>query len=132
MNSASYRNACANEVFSRLVTAFNSGDGVALATIFNNETAEHPFEWVSDGSGLTFWVERSPMGAIDRLLARHAVGERWTSVVLSAGPGPSWHGGVDFSLKMERVRPDPPNPTADGVGKGALSCKSGRVYVLSM
>lgn len=131
--SASYRTSCATDVLLKLAAAVNRGDAAALGTFFNNDLlGEHQFEWVSEGNIATPWAEYTPRGAIDHLLARYAAGERWTFTSVSALAGPSWHGGVDFSVRFERINAGSPIPSADGGGKGALSCISGRVYVLTL
>ncbi len=64
------------------------------------------------------------------LLDRAVSGERWTLGGVTASEGPSWHGGVDAGLHLERQLADA--RVAGMSGKTALSCLSSTVFVLSV
>ncbi len=88
------------------------------------------FQWVS----LTTTVNTTaytPEGARRMLLDRVAQGERWTlGSVISAGDGPSWHGGVDAEVHVTRQLPD--GRVVQTSGKAALSCIGSVIFVLSL
>ena len=124
-----------------LVDAINAYDEAALARIIaSGPSSSQAFQWVSmstsSEAGPTLRrrgvneVDYTPEGA-RRILLRHAAeGERWTLGAIRAGNGPSWHGGVDAEVHLERQ-------TADGrvvktSGKTALSCLGSAIYVLSL
>lgn len=131
--SAQARTTCATALVRTLVEAVNLGDRSALERTFRPGEAEHPFQWVSMPQPSGHWVSYGAPGAVATLLERQRAGERWELVWLTSGSGPSWHGGVDFSVRLTRTAPDlAASMTGTGIGKGAGSCASGRIYVLSL
>lgn len=64
------------------------------------------------------------------LLQLAAQGERWTLGAVLAYEGPSWHGGVDAELYLERRLTD--GSVVKMSGKTALSCIGTAIFVLSL
>ena len=135
--AAQLRTACATRVLAALVGAINSGDTVALGQLIAPGPAStQAFQWVSfsprsnsigPGTGET---EYTPEGA-RRLLLQHATqGEHWTLGTVIAGDGPSWHGGIDAEIHLERQSTD--GRVVKTSGKTALSCLGSAIYVLSL
>jgi hypothetical protein len=128
-------------VLTVLVDAINTRDMTAIGrAIGPGPLGAQAFQWVSmstsseagptlRGPG-TNEVEYSAEGA-RRLLLRHAEqGERWTLGVIRAGEGPSWHGGVDAEVHLDRQLAD--GRVVKTGGKTALSCIGSAIYVLSL
>jgi len=138
---AGSRTACATRVLSALVDAINSRDEVALGQIIAaGPSSSQAFQWVSMSTSSEFGptlrgpgvneVDYTPVGA-RRILLRHAAeGERWTLGAVRAGDGPSWHGGVDAEIHVERRTTD--GRVVKTSGKTALSCIGSAIYVLSL
>ena len=135
------RTACATRVLEELIRAFNSGDTLALErTIGAGPLATQSFQWVSMSTSSEFGptlrgpglneVEYTPEGARRILLRHSAQGERWTLVAVRAGDGPSWHGGVDAEVHVERKLAN--GQIVKTGGKTALSCVGSVIYVLSL
>jgi hypothetical protein len=104
------------------------------------DSPTHGFEWVSISStsevGPTL---RSPgsnelsytaLEARQLLLAHSRRPEHWTLVLARAGNGPSWHGGVDAEVHLERELSG--GRVVKTAGKAAVSCLSSVIYVLSL
>ena len=138
---ASVRTACATRLFEELILAFNSGDALALErTIGPGPLATQGFQWVSMSTSSEFGptlrgpgineVDYTPEGARRMLLRHSAQGERWTLVSVRAGAGPSWHGGVDAGVNLERKLAN--GQVVKTGGKTALSCIGSAIYVLSL
>ena len=138
---ATSRSACATRVLTLLVDAINARDVMAIGRVIGpGPSLSQAFQWVSmstsSEAGPTLRgpgsneVEYSAEGA-RRLLLRHAEqGERWTLATVRAGEGPSWHGGVDAELHLERQLAD--GRVIKTGGKTALSCIGSAIYVLSL
>lgn len=138
---AGLRTACATRVLTMLVDAINSRDEVALGQIIvSGPSSSQAFQWVSMSTSSEFGptlrgpgvheVDYTPVGA-RRILLRHAAeGERWTLGAVRAGDGPSWHGGVDAEVHLERQTTD--GRVVKTSGKTALSCLGSAIYVLSL
>ena len=140
-NDASVRTACAARVLEELVRALNSGDTVALErTIGSGPLGTQGFQWVSLSTSSEFGpalqgpgvneVEYTPDDARRTLLRHSQQGERWTLVSVRAGDGPSWHGGVDAEVHLERRFAT--GQVVKTGGKTALSCVGSAIYVLSL
>ncbi len=131
------RTACATRVVTALVEAINTRNEMAMGRLIGPGPAPlQAFQWVSLTSGSnnlgpgTGETEYSADGA-RRMLLRHAEqGERWTLATARAGEGPSWHGGVDAELHLERQLAD--GRVIKTGGKTALSCIGSAIYVLSL
>lgn len=129
---AAARTACATTVWQGLIRAFNAGDASALgATIGAGPLPSQSFQWVSFGDGIGRNTEYTAEGARTMLLDRWARGQRLTLLSLESGAGPSWHGGVDASVRLESRRPGLTAPTAIS-GKTVVSCLGSRVMVVSI
>ena len=115
-----------------LVEAMNAGERDRLERVFRQAEGEHEFQWVSMPLPSGHWASYGATGAVDTLLGRHRAGERWEVLSVVSGYGPSWHGGVDFAVRLTRSAPDFTTATLTASGKGAGSCASGRIYVLSL
>ena len=138
---ATSRSACATRVLTLLVDAINARDVMAIGRVVGpGPSGSQAFQWVSMSTSSEFGptlrgpgsneVEYSAEGA-RRLLLRHAEqGERWTLATVRAGEGPSWHGGVDAELHLERQLAD--GRVIKTGGKTALSCIGSAIYVLSL
>ncbi len=109
---AATRTACATRVLGELVDAINKHDAAALERLAG-PSATHGFEWVSMTSSAEFGptltspaasheVNYTPEGARLMLLTHSEGLERWTLTSVRAGAGPSWHGGVDAEVHLER------------------------------
>lgn len=138
---AAARTACARRVLEELISAINSGDALALErTIGAGPLATQGFQWVSLSTSSEYGpalrgpgvneVDYAPEGARRILLHHWERGERWTLVSVRAGVGPSWHGGVDAEIHIERRLAD--GQVVKSGGKTALSCSGRVVYVLSL
>jgi hypothetical protein len=126
------RTACATAVWQGLVRAFNAGDASALAAaIGSGPISSQAFQWVSFHDALGRNVEYTAEGARQMLLERSSRGQRLTLLSLESGPGPSWHGGVDASLRLESRAPGLTGPAAIA-GKTVVSCLGSRVVVASI
>ncbi len=130
--SAEARTACATAIVRGLVEAMNSAGQAGIEHIFREVGGEHPFQWVSMPLPSGHWVSYDASGAVETLLGRSAGGERWEVLSVTSGGGPSWHGGVDFAVRLTRTAPDLPGGRLTATGKGAGSCSSDRIYVLSL
>jgi hypothetical protein len=122
------RTSCARSVLTSFIDAFNSGDAAELATFFTPGAEPRAFQWFYVG-GLTP-AYGPPLRDLPRYFAEwHAAGERWLLVSVDAGAGPSWHGGIDFGMRVERTHGE-----ASGVfqGKGALECAARRIFVFGL
>ena len=140
-SDATSRSACATRVLTLLVDAINARDVMAIGRVVGpGPSGSQAFQWVSmstsSEAGPTLRgpgsneVDYSAEGA-RRLLFRHAEqGERWTLATVRAGEGPSWHGGVDAELHLERQLAD--GRVIKTGGKTALSCIGSAIYVLSL
>ena len=122
--TASFRTGCAADVLLDFVDAFDRGDASRLATFFSATEGSHGFEWFVT-------AETPPYGPLlselaDRFATWHAAHERWRVVSVKSGVGPSWHGGVDFEMTIERSWPD---RSVTETGKGALDCKARKIFV---
>ena len=126
------RTGCAAQLIDSLAAAVNGGDRGTLERLFRNSEGEHPFRWVSMPLTAGYWTTYEMPEAVDTLVGRHAAGERWRVVSVHSGPGPTWHGGVDFTLRLTRTAPDLAASSLSASGKGAGSCASARIYVLSL
>ncbi len=126
------RTACATRVLQSLVTAINAGDGATPERLIGaGPTATQAFQWVAlTTRGPANVTDYAPDVARRALLARAASGERWTLTSVLASPGPSWHGGVDAEVHLERTLAD--HSVVRTSGKTALSCIGSAVYVLSL
>jgi hypothetical protein len=131
-NDANARTACATQVWEGLIRAFNAGDASALErTIGSGPLALEAFQWVSFADGMGRDTEYSAEGARRMLLERWSRGQRLTLVSVRAGPGPSWHGGVDASVRLESRAPGV-SGAAPILGKTVVSCLGARVMVVSL
>jgi hypothetical protein len=129
---ASIRTACATRVLEELVSAFNAGDVAALErTIGAGPLGAQGFQWVSFHDGVGRDAEYTVEGARRMLLDRWSRGQRLTLLSVGAGEGPSWHGGVDATVRLESRAPGV-SGAARIFGKTALSCIGSRVFVLSI
>lgn len=126
------RTACATSVWQGLIRAFNAGDASALdAAIGSGPIPSQSFQWVSFADALGRNTEYTAEGARKMLLERWSRGQRLTLLSLEAGPGASWHGGVDASLRLESRAPSLMAPAAIS-GKTVVSCLGSRVVVASL
>jgi hypothetical protein len=124
-----------------LVDAMNTRNEAAVARIIGpGPSGDQAFQWVSmstsseygptlRGPGINT-AEFTPEGARRLLLQHAAQGARWTVGAVIAGEGPSWHGGVDAEVHLERRLADGRVVTTSG--KTALSCIASVIYVLSL
>jgi len=140
-SDAVVRTTCATRVLEEMVRAINSGDLSALErTIGPGPLGTQGFQWVSMSTSSEFGptlrgpgvneVDHTPDGA-RRILLRHSqLGERWTLTSVRAGDGPSWHGGVDAQVHLERKLAN--GHVVRTAGKTALSCLGSAIYVLSL
>lgn len=140
-SDASGRTACATRVLTELVRAINSSDTAAVGrTVGPGPLGAQEFQWVSLSTSSEFGptlrgpganeVDYTPEGA-RRLLLRHAEqGEHWALVSARAGDGPSWHGGIDAEVHLERTMAN--GRVVKTGGKTALSCLGSTIYVLSL
>lgn len=138
---AGSRTSCATRVLTALVDAMNSRDDATLGRIIAaGPSATQVFQWVSMSTSSEFGptlrgpgvneVDYTPVGARLLLLRHGAKGERWTLETVRAGDGPSWHGGVDAEVHLERQLAD--GRVVKTGGKTALSCIGSAIYVLSL
>lgn len=126
------RTACATAVWQGLIRAFNAGDASALeAAIGSGPIPSQAFQWVSFHDALGRNAEYTAEGARKMLLERSSRGQRLTLLSLESGPGASWHGGVDASLRLESRAPGLTGPAAIS-GKTVVSCLGSRVVVASI
>jgi hypothetical protein len=125
---AESRTSCARSVLTSFIDAFNRGDGPLLATFFTPGTEPRAFQWFYVG-GLTQAYGPTLRDLPNYFAEWHAAGERWRLVSVDAGAGPSWHGGIDFGMQVERTRGE-----WSGVfqGKGALECAAHRIFVFGL
>ena len=131
-SDANVRTACATQVWEGLIRAFNAGDAVALeSTIGAGPLSSQAFQWVSLFDSLGRGTEYTADGARRMLLERWSRGQRLTLVSVNAGAGPSWHGGVDASVKLESRAPGLTG-TATLFGKSVVSCLGARVMVVAV
>jgi len=125
--SAAEGTACARSVLSSFIDAFNRGDSARLMTYFKTTPGPRTFKW--------FYTPGTPaygpsMSQLPHYFATwHATGERWRLVSVDAGASPSWHGGVDFVVEIERTWPD--RSMLNG-GKGALDCDAQTIFVFAL
>lgn len=129
-NDASTRTACATRVWEELVRAFNAGDAMALERTIGSAPST-PFQWVAFFDGMGRDTEYTIDGARAMLLERWSRGQRLTLISVSAGAGPSWHGGVDASVRLESRAPSLTG-TAPIFGKTVVSCLAARVMVVAI
>lgn len=101
--TAPARAACATIVIDQLVDAFNAGDQSRLSMVLDDATA------------------------VERFVARHAAGERWTVDRVDADAGP---GAIDVTILLTRWAPDLAGGRAPAKAIGVLSCVSGRIASL--
>lgn len=128
---ARLRTACATRVLTELADAINARDAAALGRIVaSGPSSNHTFQWVSITAGGIHETAYTPERARRMLLDRAASGERWTLGGVTASEGPSWHGGVDAWLRLERQSADA--RVARMSGKTALSCLSSTIFVLGL
>lgn len=113
------------------MAAVNARDATAIGGVIGpGPSLSEAFQWVSLSTSGTNEVEYSAEGA-RQLLLRHATqGERWTLGLVRAGDGPSWHGGVDAEIHLQRQLAD--GRVMKTGGKTALSCIGSAIYVLSL
>lgn len=130
--SAGDQTGCATALIRTLVEAMNNGERASFEHLFRDVGGEHPFQWVSMPLPSGHWVSYAAPGAVETLLRRNSAGERWEVLSITSGGGRSWHGGVDFALRVTRTAPDLPGGRLTATGKGAGSCSSDRIYVLSL
>lgn len=131
-DDANIRTVCATRVFEELIRAFNAGDGLALErTIGAGPLDGQRFQWVSFADGMGRTTEFTAVGARTMLLERWSRGQRLTLMSVTAGAGPSWHGGVDATVRLESRAPAL-TATASILGKTVVSCLGARVLVLSL
>ena len=133
------RTACATRVLTALASAINASDANALEALIG-PSRTHGFEWVSISSSTEVGpaqhsnspseVAYSPDKARQMLLAHAEKGERWTIVSVHASDGPSWHGGIDASVELDRELPG--REVLKTKGKTALSCVGSVIFVLSL
>ena len=128
---ARLRTACASRVLTALADAINARDAAALGRIIaSGPSSNHTFQWVSITAGGIHETAYTPEGARRMLLDGAVSGERWTIGAVSASEGPSWHGGVDAGLHLERQSA---GARVTGMsGKTALSCLGAAIFVLSL
>jgi hypothetical protein len=128
-------------VLTALVEAMNTRNEVAVGQIIGPGPAvSQAFQWVSMSTSSEYGptlrgpginkAEFAPAGARSLLLEHAAQGERWTVGAVIAGEGPSWHGGVDAEVHVERQLAD--GRVVKTSGKTALSCIASAIYVLSL
>lgn len=125
--AAASRTACARGVLSSFIDAFNAGDAAALAGFFSANEGRVPFQFFATPETPPYGPDLSHV--VTSLVAWHAAGERWRIVELSSGDGPSWHGGVDFQVTVERSWRD---RSAVDQGKGALDCEARKIFAFGL
>jgi hypothetical protein len=126
-DAAAYRTECATVVISDFIAAFNSGDNAKLSTFFSSTRGTHPFQWFVTADTPRYGPPLKEL--TNTFTSWHAAGQRWRLVSLKSGAGPSWHGGVDFELRIERSWPD---RSVINTGKGALDCAARTIFVLAL
>lgn len=126
-DSAAFRTECATSVLSSFIDAFNRADVSALATFFSATQGVQPYQWFVTPDTPPYGPDLAHLG--ESFASWHAAGERWRLVSLKSGVGPSWHGGVDFELMIERSWSD--RSVVDH-GKGAVDCRARKIFVLGI
>jgi hypothetical protein len=125
--SAAESTACARAVLTSFIDAFNGGDSAQLMTHFSTNRGTAPFKWFVTPATAAFGPS---LAELPRYFATwNTEGERWRLVNVYAGASPSWHGGVDFAMEIERAWPD--RTTLNG-GKGALDCDARTIFVFAL
>ena len=121
----------------RLIEAINTRNETSLELVIGSgPTSTESFQWVSMSNGNknigpgTGETAYTPETARLLLLQHATAGERWTLGAVTAYAGPSWHGGVDAELHLERQSPS--GAVVKTSGKTALSCTASAIYVLSL
>lgn len=125
--TASFQAECARSVLASFVDAFNRADRARLATFFSASEGDRPFQWFVTPETPPYGPDLLQLG--DSLAAWHAAGERWRLVSVQSGDGPSWHGGVDFAVRIERSWSD---RSVMNDGKGALDCAACKIFVFGL
>jgi len=125
--SAAESTECARSVLSSFIDAFNRGDSARLATFFSTTRGVTTFKWFVTPETPAYGPGVSQLP--DYFGRWRAAGERWRLVSVNAGASPSWHGGVDFGLEIERSWPD---RSVVNPGKGALDCDARTLFVFAL
>ena len=125
--SASESTACARSLLSSFIDAFNRRDTVQLATFFSTTRGATTFHWFVTPETPAYGPGIAQL--TDYFATWRAAGERWRLVSLDASASPSWHGGVDFGMEIERAWPD---RSVVNPGKGALDCDARTIFVLGL
>jgi hypothetical protein len=125
--SAAERTECARSVLTTFIDAFNRGDSAHLMTYFKTTDGPRSFKWFYTPGTPAYGPSLTQLP--DYFATWHATGERWRVVNLDVGAGPSWHGGVDFAIEIERAWPD--RSMLNG-GKGALDCDARTIFVFAL
>lgn len=125
--SAAESTACARALLTSFIDAFNRGDSAQLMTHFSTNRGAAPFRWFVTPATPAFGPNLAELPSY--FATWNAGGERWRLVNVDASASPSWHGGVDFAMEIERALPD---RTTFNVGKGALDCDARTIFVFGL
>jgi hypothetical protein len=125
--SAQESTACARSVLNSFIDAFNRGDSAQLSTFFSRSQGAMTFQWFVTPETPAYGPGIAQLP--DYFATWRAAGERWRLVSVDAGASPSWHGGVDFGMEIERTWPD---RSVINPGKGALDCDAGKIFVFGL
>ena len=126
VDTAAYRTECARRVLSSFIEAFDRGDSAKLASFFS-AIGPRSFQWFVTPETPPYGPDLSRLP--DYFAAWHAAGERWRLVSVQSGEGPSWHGGVDVAVAIERTWPD---RSVTSEGKGVLDCTTNTIFVFAV
>jgi hypothetical protein len=122
--TAAYRTACATHVLNEFIAAFDRGDLADLMTFFSATRGAQPFQWFVTANTRPYGPGLTELPS--HFQSWHRDGQRWRLVYARSGSGPSWHGGVDFELQVERTWP---GGAVTDLGKGALDCDARTIFV---
>jgi hypothetical protein len=125
--SAAESTACARSVLTTFIDAFNRGDSAQLMTYFKTTHGPRTFKWFYTPGTPAYGPSMTQLP--DYFATWHATGERWRIVSLDIVAAPTWHGGVDFTIEIERAWPD--RSIRNG-GKGALDCDARTIFVFAL
>ena len=125
--TAAYRTECAATVLSSFIDAFDRADAARLAAFFSATDGVHHFEFFYTPETPPYGPDLSHL--VETLVSWQAAGERWRLVSVTSGGGPSWHGGVDLAVAVERSWPD---RSVTNDGKGALDCAARTIFAFAI
>jgi hypothetical protein len=128
----------------RFLAAYNAGDQEQLLRFFPARAVSRPsvllpgeerfFTWYAvghfqNGKPIQEFVAYKREDLLPYFAQRHAQHEHLTLRTIEVG-GPSWHGGGDFAIELDRQADD--LPARKVIGKGAIDCQEGTIFVWAM